>query len=58
MDEDLKNFETEITNRLLVIPNLPNELVPEGNGADDNLVVKKVDQNPIWVQMHCPLGIG
>lgn len=40
LEEDLTSFEQEITNRLLVIPNLPNELVPEGTGAEDNIVVK------------------
>lgn len=40
LEEDLNNFEQEITNRLLVIPNLPNEIVPEGTGAEDNIVVK------------------
>lgn len=41
LEEDLTGYETEITNRLLVIPNLPNELVPEGTGAEDNIVVKE-----------------
>ncbi|MCQ2207184.1 MAG: serine--tRNA ligase [Paludibacteraceae bacterium] len=40
LEEDLTGYEQEITNRLLVIPNLPNELVPEGTGAEDNIVVK------------------
>ncbi len=41
LEENLTSYEQEITNRLLVIPNLPNELVPEGTGAEDNLVVKE-----------------
>ena len=41
LEESLTSYEQEITNRLLVIPNLPNELVPEGTGAEDNLVVKE-----------------
>ena len=45
-DEELKAAETEITNRLLVIPNLPNEIVPEGTGAEDNLVVKEGGKMP------------
>ena len=40
IDEQLKAAEDEIRNILLTIPNMPYDLVPEGNGAEDNLVVK------------------
>ena len=46
LDEELASIESEITNRLLVIPNLPNEIVPEGTGAEDNLVVKEGGKMP------------
>jgi len=40
IDEQLKAAEEEIRNILLTIPNMPYDLVPEGKGAEDNLVVK------------------
>ena len=40
IDERLKAAEDEIRNILLTIPNVPYDIVPEGTGADDNLVVK------------------
>ena len=39
-DDKLKDIEDEIRNILLTIPNMPYDIVPEGTGADDNLVVK------------------
>lgn len=32
--------EKEMADQLVLMPNVPNDLVPEGNGAADNLVVK------------------
>lgn len=32
--------EKEMTDQLVLLPNIPCDLVPEGNGAEDNLVVK------------------
>ncbi len=46
LDEELNNIQEEITKRLLVIPNVPNDLVPEGKGAEDNLVVKDGGKMP------------
>lgn len=40
IDEQLKAAEDEIRNILLTIPNMPYDIVPEGTGAEDNLVVK------------------
>lgn len=36
----MQGFETEMTNILLTIPNIPYDIVPEGTGADDNLAVR------------------
>ncbi|MFA6701356.1 MAG: serine--tRNA ligase [Dysgonamonadaceae bacterium] len=35
---DLKEVEEKIQELLVIIPNLPDESVPEGKGADDNIV--------------------
>lgn len=35
---DLKEIEEKIQELLVIIPNLPDESVPEGKGADDNIV--------------------
>ncbi len=40
LEEVFAQCDQEITNRLLTIPNLPNNDVPEGTGAEDNIVVK------------------
>ncbi len=37
-EADRKEAEDKITELLLLIPNTPHDSVPEGNGADDNLV--------------------
>ncbi len=39
LKEQLGNVTEELTNKLYQIPNTPAEIVPEGNGADDNLTV-------------------
>ncbi len=38
LDEKLKDTEDKIHQLLVTIPNLPHESVPEGKGAEDNLV--------------------
>ena len=40
IDEQLKAAEEEIRSILLTIPNMPYDIVPEGTGTEDNLVVK------------------
>lgn len=40
LETTMKNAETEIQQLLVLIPNLPHESVPEGKGAEDNLVEK------------------
>lgn len=40
LQADMEQAETDMTNLLYTIPNIPHESVPEGNGADDNVVEK------------------
>ena len=40
LEEAMKTALDERTNLLLAIPNVPYDIVPEGDGAEDNLVVK------------------
>lgn len=40
LQADMDRAETDMTNLLYTIPNIPHESVPEGNGADDNVVEK------------------
>lgn len=40
LEEDMKNAIEERKQLLYTIPNVPYDIVPEGNGAEDNLVVK------------------
>lgn len=46
LEAALKEIETEIQNMLVLIPNLPNDIVPEGSGAEDNVTVKSGGQVP------------
>lgn len=39
-DHEMAEAEAALTNLLLTIPNVPYDIVPEGNGAEDNLAVK------------------
>ncbi len=40
LEDQKAEAETELTRQLCAIPNIPYDLVPEGAGAEDNLVVK------------------
>ena len=40
LEDQMTTAEQDITSLLLTIPNVPYDLVPEGTGAEDNLVVK------------------
>ena len=40
LEEQKAESEEELTRQLCAIPNIPYDLVPEGTGAEDNLVVK------------------
>lgn len=41
LQSELKEVEQELTLHLCTIPNIPNDDVPEGAGAEDNVVVKE-----------------
>ena len=42
----LKQYEEDLVKHLCTIPNIPNEDVPEGAGAEDNVVVKEGGVKP------------
>lgn len=46
LEEKMKGSDVEITNLLCQIPNLPNEIVPEGKTAEDNIEVKSGGKVP------------
>ncbi len=46
LQEVMDNATNELTNKLLDIPNMPNPLVPEGNGEADNIVIKEAGKRP------------
>ncbi len=46
LQEVLEKTEHDLTEVLLTIPNIPNELVPEGKDANDNVVVKEGGKKP------------
>jgi len=46
LEDEKTNFANELTKELLDIPNIPNPLVPEGNGEADNLVIKEGGTKP------------
>lgn len=41
LQEIMDKAQVDMTNELLQIPNIPNDLVPEGKDANDNVVVKE-----------------
>lgn len=41
LQEIMDKAQADMTNELLQIPNIPNDLVPEGKDANDNVVVKE-----------------
>lgn len=46
LKEKMENAEVDIRNILLQVPNLPNDTVPDGYGAEDNKVEKMGGENP------------
>lgn len=46
LDETLKNAEEKIQQLLVTIPNLPHDSVPEGKGAEDNLIERSGGEMP------------
>ncbi len=49
LQEIMDKAQQDMTNVLLTIPNIPNEQVPEGKDANDNVVVK---------EGGCPVPLG
>lgn len=54
LEEQKKKAEEERTNILYTIPNVPYDLVPEGTGAEDNLVVKTGGENTVLPENALP----
>ena len=46
LQEIMENAQKEMTEVLLTIPNIPNDDVPEGKDANDNVVVKEGGTKP------------
>ena len=46
LQEIMDKAQADMTNELLQIPNIPNDLVPEGKDANDNVVVKEGGSMP------------
>ncbi len=43
LQQSLSDIEVKIENLLVLLPNLPHQSVPEGKGAEDNLIVRQGD---------------
>ena len=41
MDEKVRELDEELNSKMLTVPNLPNEEVPDGNTDDDNVEIRK-----------------
>lgn len=54
LEETLKAATTKIEELLVTVPNLPHESVPEGKGADDNLVEKTGGVMPVLADDALP----
>ncbi len=46
LQSSLNTYEEELVRHLCTIPNIPNDDVPEGYGAEDNVVVKEGGEKP------------
>jgi len=42
LGKDVKDLESKLSNLALSVPNLPDDIVPEGKNEDDNVEIKKV----------------
>ncbi|MHC4939951.1 MAG: serine--tRNA ligase [Planctomycetota bacterium] len=61
LDEEQSKLEAELMPMLLAIPNMPDDEVPEGGGAEDNVEVRKVGEKPVFdfeVKDHVDLADG
>lgn len=48
LQDNMEKAQADMTNLLLTIPNIPNEDVPEGKDANDNVVVKEGGEKPTF----------
>ncbi len=58
-DEEVKAIEKRLNEKMLEIPNIPNENIPEGASEDDNVEVKKVGETRKFdfeIKPHWDLG--
>ncbi len=46
LSKDVKDLEGKLSNLALSVPNLPDDIVPEGKNEDDNVEIKKVLSPP------------
>ncbi len=46
LSKDVKDLESRLSNLALSVPNLPDDIVPEGKNEDDNVEIKKVLSPP------------
>jgi seryl-tRNA synthetase len=61
LEQELDRLQQQLTDLLLVIPNLPHESVPVGKSADDNLEVRRVGEPrrfDFQVKDHVDVGEG
>jgi len=59
LEEKLRDIEEKLENILLMIPNIPHESVPEGEGPDDNLEMRQFSKQPKFsfpIKSHWELG--
>jgi seryl-tRNA synthetase len=54
LDEVFSRIDQEIFNLQVLLPNLPSDLVPEGNSPEDNLVVKRQGEIPVLPKNSSP----
>jgi len=47
LQEEMDNAQKKMTDILLTIPNIPNDKVPDGKDANDNVVVKEGGEKPV-----------
>ncbi|MHC4410234.1 MAG: serine--tRNA ligase [Planctomycetota bacterium] len=48
LDDEQARLEAELTPMLLAIPNMPDDEVPDGGGADDNVELRQVGSKPTF----------
>ena len=59
LEDRLKKIDDQLRDILLAIPNLPHESVPEGQGPDDNVEVRRFGDKPAFsfrVRAHWEIG--